>query len=89
MAGTCAIGLYVEEHVNALLLAAAQGTFGSTATVRWYRYQQDWSLQVRGRSGYSGGRMGLVAASLGNTRSGLSRLPRALIGPFHAQAPAG
>ena len=34
---------------------------GLAATVRWYLELQDWCCQVREQSGYSGGRLGVLA----------------------------
>ena len=34
---------------------------GLAATVRWYLGQQKWCQQVREQSGYSGGRLGVLA----------------------------
>ena len=36
---------------------------GLAATVRWFLYHQDWCARVREQGGYSGGRLGVLAAT--------------------------
>jgi dTDP-glucose 4,6-dehydratase len=64
---------YVEDHVDALLLAATRISTelgwqprhsfdsGLEATVRWYLENLDWCAAVREQGGYAGGRLGVLA----------------------------